>query len=185
MVAPDSQAPACLPSGRNSTYRPVQISGAGSYLVALNGFDEALWRAEDYELYLRIAQKYPIASHPAIVAEYRRHAQNVTNNHLQQLKAILRILDHHGVRVPRASIARVALKEGRASRRKYYVSRMLDEASVRWRANRDVGTLVRDVTQAAWWSPHATMQALFYGFYRRARKILRSILSGGTTALNR
>jgi hypothetical protein len=30
MVSPDSQAAACLPSGRNSTYRPVQISGAGS-----------------------------------------------------------------------------------------------------------------------------------------------------------
>jgi hypothetical protein len=32
MVSPDSKAPACPPSGRNSTYRPVQISGAGSYL---------------------------------------------------------------------------------------------------------------------------------------------------------
>jgi hypothetical protein len=32
MLSPDSQAIACLPSGRNSTYRPVQISGAGSEL---------------------------------------------------------------------------------------------------------------------------------------------------------
>jgi hypothetical protein len=30
MIAPDSQAIACPLSGRNSTYRPVQISGAGS-----------------------------------------------------------------------------------------------------------------------------------------------------------
>src|SRR5258708_27511770 len=30
MIAPASQATACLPSGRNSTYRPVQISGTGS-----------------------------------------------------------------------------------------------------------------------------------------------------------
>src|SRR5438477_12889377 len=30
MISPDSQAIACPPSGRNSTYRPVQISGAGS-----------------------------------------------------------------------------------------------------------------------------------------------------------
>src|SRR6516162_11263820 len=33
MVSPDSQATACLPSGRNSTYRPVQISGTGSPLA--------------------------------------------------------------------------------------------------------------------------------------------------------
>jgi hypothetical protein len=30
MVAPDSQAPACPLSGRNSTYRPVKKSGTGS-----------------------------------------------------------------------------------------------------------------------------------------------------------
>jgi hypothetical protein len=30
MVSPDSQATACPPSGRNSTYHPVQISGTGS-----------------------------------------------------------------------------------------------------------------------------------------------------------
>src|SRR6476659_5737386 len=30
MVSPDSRATACPPSGRNSTYRPVQISGASS-----------------------------------------------------------------------------------------------------------------------------------------------------------
>jgi len=33
MVSPDSQAIACPLSGRNSTYRPVQISGAGSDIV--------------------------------------------------------------------------------------------------------------------------------------------------------
>jgi hypothetical protein len=31
MVSPGSQATACLPLGRNSTYRPVQISGTGSF----------------------------------------------------------------------------------------------------------------------------------------------------------
>src|ERR1035437_1269627 len=30
MVSPDSRGTACPPSGRNSTYRPVQISGTGS-----------------------------------------------------------------------------------------------------------------------------------------------------------
>jgi hypothetical protein len=35
MVSPDSQATACPPSGRNSTYRPVQISGTGSAVFCL------------------------------------------------------------------------------------------------------------------------------------------------------
>jgi hypothetical protein len=33
MVSPDSQGTACPLSGRNSTYRPVQISGTGSVTV--------------------------------------------------------------------------------------------------------------------------------------------------------
>src|SRR5712671_4705001 len=39
MVSPDSQAIACPLSGRNSTYRPVQISGAGSTLITAAGTD--------------------------------------------------------------------------------------------------------------------------------------------------
>src|SRR5712672_2788611 len=34
IVSPDSQRTACLLSGRNSTYRPVQISGTGSHRTA-------------------------------------------------------------------------------------------------------------------------------------------------------
>src|SRR4029077_18624797 len=41
MVSPDSQAIACPLSGRNSTYRPVQISGTGSHLLTRNGHDFA------------------------------------------------------------------------------------------------------------------------------------------------
>src|SRR6516225_525358 len=40
MVSPDSQATACLPSGRNSTYRPVQISGTGSLVPSEDDLDE-------------------------------------------------------------------------------------------------------------------------------------------------
>src|ERR1039457_7025661 len=35
MVSPDSRGTACPPSGRNSTYRPVQISGTGSFPARL------------------------------------------------------------------------------------------------------------------------------------------------------
>src|SRR5450759_4602794 len=37
MVSPDSRSTACPPSGRNSTYRPVQISGTGSIALARQG----------------------------------------------------------------------------------------------------------------------------------------------------
>ena len=35
MISPDSRGTACPPSGRNSTYRPVQISGTSSIMVVM------------------------------------------------------------------------------------------------------------------------------------------------------
>ena len=49
-------------------------------LDEVGGFNTELRVAEDYELYLRIARKYPICSHPAVVAEYRKHQENTSHN---------------------------------------------------------------------------------------------------------
>jgi GT2 family glycosyltransferase/SAM-dependent methyltransferase len=64
-------------------------------LLALGGFDEALRRCEDYDLYLRLALSYPIASHPEIIAEYRWHGGNVSKDRGEMLRAVLAVLDRH------------------------------------------------------------------------------------------
>jgi hypothetical protein len=49
MVSPDSQGTACPPSGRNSTYRPVQISGTGSLIFQYRGvFSSEIGAYQDY-----------------------------------------------------------------------------------------------------------------------------------------
>ena len=99
--------------------------------------------AEDHDLYLRITQQYPIASHPAIVAEYRKHGQNMSNDYVKMLKAVLLILDLHEARIAADPLGRAALREGRTNYRGLYVSRLLDAARVRWRVRHDIGMLVR------------------------------------------
>jgi glycosyltransferase involved in cell wall biosynthesis len=64
-------------------------------LLALGGYDEQLRMGEDYDLYLRIAQQYPIASHPQIIAEYRWHGNNMSRDTTQMLETILSIHDKH------------------------------------------------------------------------------------------
>jgi SAM-dependent methyltransferase len=69
-------------------------------LVALGGFDEGLRRCEDYDLYLRIARSYPIASHPEIIAEYRWHGHNMSSNAKEMLRAALAVHGRHRGQTP-------------------------------------------------------------------------------------
>jgi glycosyltransferase involved in cell wall biosynthesis len=141
-------------------------------LLAIKGFNDTLTPAEDYDLHLRVAQKYRIASHPEIVAEYRRHNQNATNNHLRQLNAVLRVLDLHQTRIPDDEPTRAALRYGRATRRDYYVSQMLAAAFASWRARHNIAILTRNLIRAARWAPVFTLRTLLGSLRRRVGKAL-------------
>jgi glycosyltransferase involved in cell wall biosynthesis len=147
---------------------PASVLYRRGCLLEVNGFDETVRRAEDHDLYLRITQRYPVASHPEIVAEYRKHGENTSNDHVAQLRSALRVLDRHEARIATDALTRAALRDGRANKRRYYVSQMLAEASVRWRAHHRIGVLLGDLIQATRWSPLFTIRSLLGSFGRRA-----------------
>ncbi|GAO55318.1 glycosyltransferase [Novosphingobium sp. MD-1] len=47
-------------------------------LRAIGGFDTHLTACEDWDVYLRLARRHPIAAYPAIGAEYRRHGAGMS-----------------------------------------------------------------------------------------------------------
>ena len=49
-------------------------------LLDSGGFEESLGMCEDWDLYLRLTRKHPFAVHPGVVAEYRRHGGNMSND---------------------------------------------------------------------------------------------------------
>ncbi|MBI2604804.1 MAG: glycosyltransferase [Deltaproteobacteria bacterium] len=57
-------------------------------------FDEdAKFRAvEDYELWLRIAAKYPVAFHDGVVAYYRLHSANISANRIGEFDRLVEVL---------------------------------------------------------------------------------------------
>ena len=93
-------------------------------LTALGGFDENLQRCEDYDLYLRLAQRYEIAAHSEIVAEYRRHERNMSSNSHKMLEAVLAVHDRH--RDQSRSARRQAWHIGQQHWRSYYEPKWLD-----------------------------------------------------------
>ena len=64
-------------------------------LVALGGFDTSLRFAEDYDLYLRIARRFPIVDHYVEVAEYRQHPGTLSHNYTRMLEHTLLVVDRH------------------------------------------------------------------------------------------
>ena len=156
---------------RNLVGSPMTALFRRDCLLAVSGFDEALRGCEDYDLYLRLAQKYHIASHNAIIAEYRKHSQAISNNYVGMLREALLVLDLDEARTT-SETHRAARREGRAHYKSHYVSRMLAEASTRWRARHDIVILTRELIEAARWAPGLTARLLLRSFQRRAGKIL-------------
>ena len=154
---------------RNLIGPPITVLFRRDCLLAVNGFDETLRRCEDYDIYLRITQRYQIASHPEIVFEYRWHGENMSSNHVEQLKTTVWVLDRHEARIATTPLTRAALRKGRAHIRAYSVTQMLDAASARWHAGHDISLLAKDLIQAARWSPHLTIRRLL-GFLGRRSK---------------
>jgi glycosyltransferase involved in cell wall biosynthesis len=89
-------------------------------LEEVGGFDPGLRVAEDYELYMRIARKYPICCHSSVVSEYRLHRTNASRNSALMLSMTLQVL-HRQVPYVRShpSLWLAFLEGARVWRRQY------------------------------------------------------------------
>src|SRR5215203_3415574 len=56
------------------------------------GFDVSLRACEDYDLYLRIARRFPIYHHGELVAEYRRHGATMSADPALMLRSAVAVL---------------------------------------------------------------------------------------------
>lgn len=77
------------------------------------GFDEKTGPAADYDLSLQIARQFPILCHHSPVIEYRRHADNMSNNAAIMLKATLTALKKQRKHVKDNQELRAAYEVGR------------------------------------------------------------------------
>jgi glycosyltransferase involved in cell wall biosynthesis len=135
-------------------------------LLEMNGFDETLEVCEDYDMYLRITQKHAIASHPTIVAEYRRHSQNKSNDLRKMYVGGCVVLERHAERIASNPTALAVLQEGRANRRAEY-ARRYHAASAAWLARREIRKTIWSLAQAAGLSPLLTSRLMLNTLHRR------------------
>jgi chaperonin cofactor prefoldin len=95
---------------------------------AVGGFDTSLRAAEDYEMYLRVARRFPVCNHEEVVAEYRHHGAGMTRN-------LPRMLSH--------SVGVLRSQRGHVKGRKDYETARKD--GLRWERGRYGDPLVEEV----------------------------------------
>jgi glycosyltransferase involved in cell wall biosynthesis len=93
----------------------------------VGGFDRNLPVAEDYELYLRIARVRPGCSHTAVVAEYRKHKDNISLNSELMLTTTLQVLSGQAKYIGNDASRRRAFRKGLRSWRRQYGRQLASE----------------------------------------------------------
>ena len=97
-------------------------------LLEVGGFDETLPACEDYDLYLRVARNGRVASHERVIADYRRHAANLSSNDRLMLQSVLGVVDRQRPFVGADPVRREALDEGLRNWRDHYGRRLASGA---------------------------------------------------------
>jgi len=123
-----------------------------SALETVGGFDESLEAGDDYDLYLRLARRFPIFCHESVVTEYRRHGTNTTRDPGVVLDSQLEVL-----RRQRSSVhdrrEREARRRGMRKTRREHGRALAGQIAEDWarrrrrRALHGVGTLIRNDPQ--------------------------------------
>jgi glycosyltransferase involved in cell wall biosynthesis len=108
-------------------------------LESVGGFDTSMETCEDYDLYFRIAKKFPVRHHNRLVTEYRQHDMNMTRNSEVMLKSTLTVLRAQWESVKRNHHYEEAYKAGIRYWRGWYGDPLVDEVRARlrkreWRA---------------------------------------------------
>lgn len=77
---------------RNYIWMPAMAAFRRSTLELVGGFDASVNPSADYDMYLRVARRLPMAAHDAVVAEYRRHGASMSSNPVLMLEHTLTVM---------------------------------------------------------------------------------------------
>jgi glycosyltransferase involved in cell wall biosynthesis len=90
-------------------------------LAEIGGFDEGLAACEDYDVYLRMALRFPILYGPEPLAEYWHHGGNMSRDSAMMLRHVLAVLRRQRPAAQRLALM-AAYRKGVVNRKRYYVT---------------------------------------------------------------
>ena len=107
---------------------PATVMYRKDRLLEVGGFDERLAANEDYDLYLRMLQRFPVALSDQIVAEYRYHQSNMSGDTRRMLVTGREVVERQRQFAAGNASHRRAHGEGLANIQRYWIRAQLREA---------------------------------------------------------
>lgn len=161
----------------NCVYTPSIAMFRRDLFDTIAGFDPLFGGAEDYDLYLRVARKFPILSHDEIVAEYRRHESNRTGDNAHMLKVCLAVLreQRHSVRGNKEW--EEAYQAGINNWRRLWGERLVNQVCSRFKERKEWERSARDLMVLIRYGPDVFLRQVVRRLFRpviaaRAIKVL-------------
>lgn len=123
-----------------------------SALEAVGAFNADLAAGDDYELYLKLARRYPIYCHDTVVTDYRRHGSNTTRDAGVVLTSQLQVLERQRSQL-RDRRERAACRMGMRNTRAEHGGALVEQLADDWRSGRR-GQALRGLRTLARRDPH-------------------------------
>jgi glycosyltransferase involved in cell wall biosynthesis len=141
-------------------------------LVEIGGFDATLRRCEDYDVYLRMTARDPIAGYGDLVADYRLHGGNMSKDHRAMLDAALLVHSRHRPAANAEARLQAAWRRGRRAWRRYYAEEMaMAQYEARRTKTTTLGDTLPDAARLASVSPRIALREAVRGVRRRVVQV--------------
>lgn len=132
-------------------YRRSAIESVGG------GFDTSLCSAEDWDMDIRLASRFPFHLYNEPIAEYRKHGSNMTRNAPVMMKSIIRVLRSQRGLTRRRPYLESARRQGIAHVHDYFTELVItqiheDLAAHRW------GSALGKCAMLLRWHPHVVVE---------------------------
>ncbi len=144
---------------RNTIRNPATVVFRRRLVDAVGGFASGADACADYDLYLRISRDYPVAFHNTVVADYRSHDTNMSNNSARMLREALVVLRRQRSHLVSRS-QRAAFREGVRNIRTYYGDLLTMQIRARLRVRSEWSRVLQDVVAMIRWHPAGTLREL-------------------------
>ena len=148
---------------------PATVMHRRDVLEMIGGFNTAINPTGDWDLYLRIAHKFPIYCHGEVVAEYRLHNTNTSRNLEMMTEFSVKVLREHLKRIEGDSEAIAACKRGINFQRRMFRT---EQAVAELRSHARAGNWPAVTRDAAWLLFHDPL-VFAKNAERKVRKVLQ------------